>query len=77
MSIMTNKHVLAALLVAPILAVLAWYGAGQFTDDGEQQAAPAQEGTSYPLIERPGCRYPGGKCGLSNESFRLAIVVLP
>ena len=74
---LTNKHVLAALLVAPILAVLAWYGTGQLTDDEKQQAAPAQTGASYPLVERPGCRYPGGKCGLSNEGFKLAIVVLP
>ena len=77
MSMLTNKHVLAALLVAPILAVLAWYGTGQLTDDVEQQAAPAQGGASYPLVERPGCRYPGGKCGLSNEGFKLAIVVQP
>ena len=77
MSMLTNKHVLAALLVAPILAVLAWYGAGQLTDDVEQQAAPAQGGASYPLVERPGCRYPGGECGLSNEGFKLAIVVMP
>lgn len=58
MSMMTNKHVLAALLVAPILAVLAWYGTGLLSDDEELQAVPAQAGASYPLIERPGCRYP-------------------
>ena len=77
MSMLTSKHVLAALLVAPILAVLAWYGAGQLNDDEEQKAAPAQAGTSYPMIERPGCRYPGGACGLSNEDFKLAIVLMP
>ena len=77
MSMLTNKHVLAALLVAPILAVLAWYGAGQLNDDEEQKPAPAQAGNSYPLIERPGCRYAGGDCGLSNEDFKLAIVLMP
>ena len=77
MSMLTNKHVLAALLVAPILAVLAWYGAGQLNDDEEQKPAPAQAGNSYPLIERPGCRYAGGACGLSNQDFKLAIVLMP
>ncbi|MBT4853149.1 MAG: hypothetical protein HON38_00230 [Halieaceae bacterium] len=77
MSMMTNKHVLAALLVAPILAVLAWYGTGLLSDDEELQAVPAQAGASYPLIERPGCRYPGGDCGLSNEDFKLAIALTP
>jgi hypothetical protein len=77
MSMITNKHVLAALLVAPILAVLAWYGAGFLGDGEELQAVPAQAGDSYPLIERPGCRYPGGDCGLSNEDFKLAIALLP
>ena len=77
MSIMTNKHVLAALLVTPLLAVLAWYGAGQLSDTEEEQATPAQAGTSYPLLERPGCRYAGGSCGLSNEDFKLAIALTP
>ena len=68
-----NKHVIVALLVAPILAVLTWYAVGFFLGDKPEEAAPAQVGSSYPLVERPGCRYAGGKCALVNEDFELAL----
>ncbi len=74
---MNNKHVVTALLVAPLLAVLAWFLVGSLTGQPEQQPAPAEAGNSYPMIERPGCRYPGGDCGLSNEDFRLALAITP
>lgn len=77
MSILSNKHIVTALLVAPLLAVLAWFGAGQLTDEAVESPAPAEAGSSYPLIERSGCRYPGGDCGLSNEDFKLALAITP
>ncbi|MGB1440048.1 MAG: hypothetical protein ACPG63_09740, partial [Luminiphilus sp.] len=64
---MNNRHVVTALLVAPLLAVLAWFLVGGIAGQPEEQPAPAEAGNSYPMIERPGCRYPGGDCGLSNE----------
>ena len=64
----TNKHVIIAMIVAPILSILAWFAVGYFT--GEQPKA-AQSGQSYPLIEKSNCRYPSGACDLENEDFKL------
>lgn len=67
-----NRHVTVALLVAPVLALLAWFGVGQLLGE---RAAPAQPGASYPLLAQPGCRYAGGRCALSNGDITLQISV--
>lgn len=77
MSLLRNRHFITALLVAPLLAVLAWFAVGQWVEEPALQPTPAQSGNSYPMIERPGCRYAGGDCGLSNEDFKLALAVTP
>ncbi|MCH1492111.1 MAG: hypothetical protein L7T24_06105, partial [Luminiphilus sp.] len=77
MSLLRNRHFITALLVAPLLAVLAWFAVGQWVEEPALQPIPAQSGNSYPMIERPGCRYAGGDCGLSNEDFKLALAVTP
>lgn len=66
----TNKHVVIALIVAPILAILAWFAVGQFA--GEKPKA-AQQGKSYSLVEKSNCRYESGHCDLQNEDFKLAL----
>jgi len=66
----TNKHVLVAMIVAPILSILAWIAVGSFTGE---QAAPAQAGKSYPLVEKSNCRYPSGSCDLENGDFKLRL----
>ena len=66
----TNKHVIIAFIVAPILAILAWFAVGNLMGE---KAAPAQEGQSYPLVEKSNCRYDSGVCHLENEDFRLAL----
>lgn len=66
----TNKHVVVALLVAPVLSVLAWYAVGNF---GGERAAPAQRGESYPLVEKSSCRYVSGFCELVNEDITLTL----
>ena len=68
----TNKHVIIAMIVAPILAVLAWIAVGQLS--GEQPHV-AQEGASYPLIEKSNCRYESGACDLQNEDFKLRLTL--
>jgi len=75
MSLLRNRHFITALLVAPLLAVLAWFAVGQWAEEPALQPTPARSGNSYPMIERPGCRYAGGECGLSNEDFKLALAV--
>lgn len=69
--VFTNKHVVIAMIVAPVLAVLAWFAAGQFAGETPEPAVPGQ---SYPLVEKSNCRYPSGACDLENEEFRLRLV---
>jgi hypothetical protein len=68
--VFTNKHFIIAMIVAPILAILAWFAAGEFAGEVPQQAEPGQ---SYPLVEKSSCRYPSGVCELENEDFRLSL----
>jgi len=68
--VLTNKHVVIAMIVAPILAVMAWFAAGQFTGETPQAAVPGQ---SYPLVEKSNCRYPSGACDVENEGLRLRL----
>ncbi len=68
--VFTNKHVVIAMIVAPILAVLAWFATGLITAEPPQLAVPGQ---SYPLVEKSNCRYPSGACDLQNEEFKLTL----
>jgi len=67
---LTNKHVVTAMIVAPVLAVLAWIAVGQFAGE---QPEPAQPGREYPLVEQSNCRYASGACDLTNEAFTLRL----
>jgi hypothetical protein len=68
--VFTNKHVIIAMIVAPLLAILAWFGAGQFIGETPQ---PPAAGMSYPLVEKSNCRYASGACDLENEDFRITL----
>lgn len=72
MSVLTNKHLVVALLVAPILAVLGYYALDALVGERPQ---PAEEGQSYPLVEKPSCRYASGRCELENGDFELMLAV--
>jgi hypothetical protein len=65
-----NKHVVAALIITPILAVL-----GYFMVDSLVSEKPhaAKKGSSYALVEKPNCRYTSGACGLKNNDFELLL----
>lgn len=65
-----NWHVVAAMLVAPILAILAWFAVDWFVAERPHAARPGQD---YPLLAKPNCRWPSGTCDLENESFRLTL----
>ncbi|MEE4216355.1 MAG: hypothetical protein V2I48_02000 [Xanthomonadales bacterium] len=68
MNILKNRHVLVASLVAPVLAILAYFAMDYLFSDPPQAAV---EGQSYPLVEKPNCRYDSGYCGLKNNDFEL------
>ena len=65
-----NKHVVVALLVAPILSILAWYAVGHLV--GEKPSA-AEAGNTYKLVARSNCRYESGSCDLHNADFNLTL----
>jgi len=65
---MRNKHVVTAAIVAPVLALIAYFGVNALV--GESPHA-AEEGQSYQLVEMPSCRYGSGHCGLKNGDFEL------
>jgi hypothetical protein len=67
-----NRHIIIALLVTPVLAVLAWIGVGQLAGE---TPAPAEAGRAYPLVEQPNCRYASGACDLRNADLELRIVL--
>ena len=74
MSLLKNRHIIVAMLVAPVLALVAWFGADYLIGERPQ---PAVAGQNYPLVELPGCRYAGGDCGLKNADFELHVALLP
>jgi hypothetical protein len=68
----TNKHVVVAMLVAPVLGILAWFSVDYFI--GERPHA-ARDGASYALVARPNCRRLSDGCELVNEDFQLKVMV--
>jgi hypothetical protein len=68
-----NKHVIIALIVAPILAILAWFGVGQIVGEEAQVAKP---GAAYPLVARSNCRWESGECELHNNELEMTILPL-
>ena len=71
MSVFTNKHVVVALLVAPVLAIGAWYAVGLIGAETPQKAVPGQ---SYPLVAKSNCRYASGQCSLENGDIQFELV---
>jgi len=71
LSILSNKHFITAMIVAPILAIIAYFALDILVGEAPQ---PAKEGQSYQLVEKPNCRYDSGICGLKNGDFELEII---
>ena len=65
-----NKHVVVAMLVAPVLAILAWFAVDYFVSERPHVAKP---GATYSLIAKSNCRYDSGQCDLENGDFKLTL----
>ncbi len=74
MSMFKNKHVMMAVVVAPVLSLIGYFGINALV--GEKPKA-ASAGESYQLVEKPNCRYSSGKCGLKNADFELSMTAEP
>jgi len=65
-----NKHVVVAMLVAPVLSILAWFAVDYFVSE---RPHAAKIGTTYSLIAKSNCRYDSGQCDLENGEFELTL----
>jgi hypothetical protein len=65
-----NKHLVVAMLIAPILAITAWFAIDYFV---AERPHAAKEGAAYTLIAKSNCRYDSGQCDLENGDFKLSI----
>ncbi|GAA3963389.1 hypothetical protein [Allohahella marinimesophila] len=69
-SLLTNKHVVIAMIVAPILAILAYLGTDAMVS--EKPALPEVD-ESYPLVAHSNCRYESGLCELENGDLLITL----
>ena len=65
-----NKHVVVAMLVAPVLSILAWLAVDYFVGERPHAAKP---GNAYLLIAKSNCRYDSGQCDLANKDFEITL----
>ena len=65
-----NKHVVVAMLVAPVLSILAWLAVDYFVGERPHAAKP---GDAYLLVAKSNCRYDSGQCDLANEDFEISL----
>ncbi len=65
-----NKHVVVAMLVAPVLAIIAYFATDYFV---AEKPHAARTGASYPLVVKSNCRYESGECELVNGDVRLLL----
>ena len=72
MSIFNNKHILVAMIVSPILALITYFAIDYVVKEKPQAA---QQGQSYPLIAKSNCRYSSGQCNLVNSDFKASLKV--
>jgi len=68
-----NKHLIIAMLVAPCLAIMAWYAVDFFVAEKPKVAEP---GGAYPLVARSNCRWESGECDLVNNDLEMTILPL-
>lgn len=65
-----NKHVVMALIVTPVLAVIGYFATDYFVSERPHQAV---QGAKYQLVQLPNCRYASGQCGLKNGNFKVVV----
>ncbi len=70
-NILTNKHLITALIVSPILAFIAYYAVDYNVSEKPHQAV---DGQSYPLVAKSNCRYESGKCTLNNGDVDITLI---
>lgn len=70
MNAFKSKHVLAAMIITPVLAVIAFFATDKIVSE---RPHAAKAGQSYELISRSNCRYTSGVCSLKNGNFLVDV----
>ncbi|MDR9826415.1 hypothetical protein RCJ22_12405 [Vibrio sp. FNV 38] len=63
-----SKHFLVALIVAPILAIIAYLGIDIAVSE---KPHAAKKGETYKLLSKSNCRYTSGLCDMENGEFKI------
>ena len=70
MTFFKNKHLIAAMIVTPLLAFFGYYVVDLLVKETPQ---PAVAGENYKLISKSNCRYTSGSCDLVNGEFKSTL----
>jgi len=72
MQFLKNKHLILAMFVSPVLAVIAYFAVDSFVSEKPHAAV---QGDSYKLAAKSNCRYKSGMCTLENGDVEVKIRV--
>jgi hypothetical protein len=70
MNLLKNKHVILAMFVAPVLAIIAYFATDRIVSEKPHQV---QQGNSYKLAAKSNCRYKSGLCTLHNGDVEVNV----
>lgn len=70
MSILKNKHLILAMFVAPVLAIISYFSVDYMVSE---KPKVAQQGDTYKLAAKSNCRYKSGACTLRNGDVEVSI----
>jgi hypothetical protein len=73
MNILKNKHLILAMFVAPVLAIIAYFATDYVVSEKPRQA---QQGNTYKLAAKSNCRYQSGQCTLQNGDVEVIVTVV-
>ena len=65
-----NKHVIASLIVAPILALISYFAVDYYVSEVPHLA---KQGQDYKMLVKPNCRWESGYCDLVNNDLKIKI----
>jgi hypothetical protein len=72
MKFFKNKHIIASMIIAPILAVISWFAVDHFVKEVPHQL---ESGNHYKMLVKSNCRWGSGKCDLENNDIKITLTV--
>lgn len=68
--LLKNKHLILAMFITPVLAILAYFATDYMVSEKPQMA---QQGEVYKLAASSNCRYQSGVCTLKNGDVEVSV----